>query len=70
MISAQTSFKDTDGCVLVVDSYVAATKRGATDDYAFVVMAEDGRYGRTALVGLTFEQAKNLAVFLVEELAK
>jgi hypothetical protein len=64
-------FKDNEDSVLSVDSYVSNTLRGATDDYAFVVLSEDpGNSNRLHTVGLTFAQAKNLAVFLIEELSK
>lgn len=64
-------FKDSDGCALTLDSYVSCTKRGDPDDWAFVLLTKDPDADRHIhLVGLTYEQAKNLAVFLVEELAK
>jgi hypothetical protein len=63
-------FKDHDGCELGVDSYVHNTKRGAEDDYAFVLLTEVPNGKKSHAVGLTFAQAKNLAVFLVEELSK
>jgi hypothetical protein len=63
-------FKDRDGSELGVDSYVHSTKRGDPDDYAFVLLTEVPNGKKLHAVGLTFAQAKNLAVFLVEELSK
>jgi hypothetical protein len=61
---------DNDGCAVGLDSYVHNTKRGDEKDYAFVLLTgyPDGK--KMHAVGLTFAQAKNLAVFLIEELSK
>jgi hypothetical protein len=63
-------FRDNEGCELGVDSYVHSTKRGDPKDYAFVLLTEEPTTKKHHTVGLTFDQAKNLVVFLVQELSK
>lgn len=62
-------FKDAEGFWLVVDSYQAPRDQSGGNDYCFVFTTEDTKYHQLS-VGLSRDQAVNLAKFLIEELYK